>query len=101
MSLVYLSGNDVSLLPLKELLLNRPFCFVLTERSQVDQLLNISLREEELSKSLQCMDNSLLQARAALQTAYVEVQRLLVLKQQVTGEDPRNAGKLGVGVENA
>ena len=30
------------------------------------------------------MDNNLLQARAALQTAYVEVQRLLMLKQQVT-----------------
>nr|KAF6503586.1 zinc finger protein 106 [Molossus molossus] len=56
------------------------------ERSQVDQLLNISLREEELSKSLQCMDNNLLQARAALQTAYVEVQRLLMLKQQITVE---------------
>lgn len=56
------------------------------ERSQVDQLLNISLREEELSKSLQCMDNKLLQARAALQTAYVEVQRLLMLKQQITVE---------------
>lgn len=56
------------------------------ERSQVDQLLSISLREEELSKSLQCMDNKLLQARAALQTAYVEVQRLLLLKQQVTVE---------------
>ncbi|KAM8781406.1 zinc finger protein 106 isoform 2-T4 [Rhynchonycteris naso] len=56
------------------------------ERSQVDQLLNISLREEELSKSLQCMDNNLLQARATLQTAYVEVQRLLMLKQQITME---------------
>ncbi|KAH0514576.1 Zinc finger protein 106 [Microtus ochrogaster] len=56
------------------------------ERSQVDQLLNISLREEELNKSLQCMDNNLLQARAALQTAYVEVQRLLMLKQQITME---------------
>ncbi|XP_006831796.1 PREDICTED: zinc finger protein 106 isoform X2 [Chrysochloris asiatica] len=56
------------------------------ERSQVDQLLHISLREEELSKSLQCMDNNLLQARAALQTAYVEVQRLLMLKQQITME---------------
>nr|XP_045013532.1 zinc finger protein 106 isoform X2 [Jaculus jaculus] len=56
------------------------------ERSQVDQLLNISLREEELSKSLQCMDNNLLQARAALQTAYMEVQRLLMLKQQITVE---------------
>ncbi|XP_059228605.1 zinc finger protein 106 isoform X2 [Mustela nigripes] len=56
------------------------------ERSQVDQLLNISLREEELSRSLQCMDNNLLQARAALQSAYVEVQRLLMLKQQITME---------------
>ncbi|XP_028933229.1 zinc finger protein 106 [Ornithorhynchus anatinus] len=56
------------------------------ERSQVDRLLNVSLREEELSKSLQCTDSSLLQARAALQAAYVEVQRLLVLKQQITME---------------
>ncbi|NWS98288.1 ZN106 protein, partial [Mionectes macconnelli] len=56
------------------------------ERSQVDQLLAISLREEELSKTLQSVDTSLLQARAALQAAYVEVQRFLVLKQQVTME---------------
>uniref|UniRef100_A0A8C9LG19 ZN106 protein n=1 Tax=Pavo cristatus TaxID=9049 RepID=A0A8C9LG19_PAVCR len=56
------------------------------ERSQVDQLLAISLREEELSKSLHGVDNSLLQARAALQAAYVEVQRFLVLKQQITME---------------
>ncbi|NXD22667.1 ZN106 protein, partial [Spelaeornis formosus] len=56
------------------------------ERSQVDQLLAISLREEELSKSLQSVDSSLVQARAALQAAYVEVQRFLVLKQQITME---------------
>ncbi|XP_026565353.1 zinc finger protein 106 isoform X1 [Pseudonaja textilis] len=56
------------------------------ERSQVDQLLVISLREEELSKSLPCVDESLLQARAALQAAYIEVQRLLVLKQQIAVE---------------
>ncbi|NWU70284.1 ZN106 protein, partial [Pterocles burchelli] len=56
------------------------------ERSQVDQLLAISLREEELSKSLHSVDSSLLQARAALQAAYVEVQRFLVLKQQITVE---------------
>ncbi|NXB70827.1 ZN106 protein, partial [Donacobius atricapilla] len=56
------------------------------ERSQVEQLLAISLREEELSKSLQGVDSSLLQARAALQAAYVEVQRFLVLKQQITME---------------
>ncbi|NXE19811.1 ZN106 protein, partial [Ardeotis kori] len=56
------------------------------ERSQVDQLLAISLREEELSKSLHSVDSSLLQARAALQAAYVEVQRFLVLKQQIAME---------------
>ncbi|NWS72011.1 ZN106 protein, partial [Crotophaga sulcirostris] len=56
------------------------------ERSQVDQLLAISLREEELSKSLHNVDSSLLQARAALQAAYVEVQQFLVLKQQITVE---------------
>ncbi|MBN3296138.1 ZN106 protein, partial [Amia calva] len=56
------------------------------ERSQVDQLLSISLREEELNLSLQGVDTSLLQARATLQAAYIEVQRLLVLKQQVTME---------------
>lgn len=69
----------------------------MTERSQVDQLLNISLREEELSKSLQCMDSNLLQARAALQTAYVEVQRLLMLKQQVTAKSPGALMSLGLG----
>ncbi|XP_034968144.1 zinc finger protein 106 isoform X1 [Zootoca vivipara] len=56
------------------------------ERSQVDQLLSISLREEELSKSLHCVDGSLVPARAALQAAYIEVQRLLVLKQQISVE---------------
>ncbi|KAM6445405.1 zinc finger protein 106 [Rhynochetos jubatus] len=56
------------------------------ERSQVDQLLAISLKEEELSKSLHSVDSSLLQARSALHAAYVEVQRFLVLKQQITME---------------
>ncbi|XP_050989402.1 zinc finger protein 106 [Labeo rohita] len=56
------------------------------ERSQVDQLLAVSLREEELNSSLQAVDNSLIQARAALQAAYLEVQRLLMVKQQVTNE---------------
>ncbi|XP_053553694.1 zinc finger protein 106 [Bombina bombina] len=56
------------------------------ERSQVDQLLSISLKEEELNHSLEGADNNLLQARTALQAAYVEVQRLLVLKQQITME---------------
>lgn len=49
----------------------------------MDHLLAVSLREEDLSRSLQGVDNSLIQARAALQAAYMEVQRLLVVKQQV------------------
>ncbi|XP_066526131.1 zinc finger protein 106 [Hoplias malabaricus] len=56
------------------------------EHSQLDELLAISLREEELNSSLQTVDNSLIQARAALQSAYMEVQRLLMVKQQVTME---------------
>lgn len=56
------------------------FC---AERSQIDQLLAVSLREEELSHSLQAVDTSLIQARTALQAAYMEVQRLMVVKQQV------------------
>ncbi|XP_078089705.1 zinc finger protein 106 isoform X2 [Mustelus asterias] len=56
------------------------------ERCQVDQLLNISLREDELNQTLQGLDGNLLQARAALQAAYIEVQKLLVLKQQITLE---------------
>lgn len=49
----------------------------------MDQLLAVSLREEELSHSLQDLDKSLVQARNALQAAYAEVQRLLLLRQQV------------------
>ncbi|KAF7704401.1 hypothetical protein HF521_021473 [Silurus meridionalis] len=56
------------------------------ECSQLDELLAVSLREEELNSSLQSVDNSLIQARSALQSAYMEVQRLLMLKQQVTTE---------------
>ncbi|XP_070834759.1 zinc finger protein 106 [Chaetodon trifascialis] len=56
------------------------------ERLQIDQLLTVSLREEELSRSLQTVDTSLIQARAALDAAYMEVQRLMVLKQQMNGE---------------
>lgn len=49
----------------------------------MEQLLAVSLREEELSHSLQDLDTSLVQARNALQAAYTEVHRLLLLKQQV------------------
>ncbi|KAM4723927.1 zinc finger protein 106 [Anableps anableps] len=56
------------------------------ERLQIDQLLAVSLREEELSQSLQNVDTNLIQARAALEAAYMEVQRLMVVKQQITVE---------------
>ncbi|KAM4540955.1 zinc finger protein 106 [Fundulus diaphanus] len=56
------------------------------ERMQIDQLLAVSLREEELSQSLQKVDTNLIQARSALEAAYVEVQRLIVVKQQITVE---------------
>ncbi|KAI9543984.1 hypothetical protein NQZ68_005033 [Dissostichus eleginoides] len=53
------------------------------EQGQMDQLLAVSLREDELSHSLQNWDVSLIQARNTLQAAYAEVQRLLLLRQQV------------------
>ncbi|XP_067428776.1 zinc finger protein 106 isoform X1 [Thunnus thynnus] len=56
------------------------------DQGQMDQLLAVSLREEELSHSLQDLDKSLIQARNALQAAYTEVQRLLLLRQQFTAE---------------
>lgn len=49
----------------------------------MDHLLAVSLKEDELSRSLQDVDTSLIQARNAVQAAYAEVQRLLLLKQQV------------------
>ncbi|XP_017269259.1 zinc finger protein 106 isoform X2 [Kryptolebias marmoratus] len=55
-------------------------------RLQIDQLLTVSLREEELSRSLQNVDTSLIQARAALEAAYMEVQRLILVKEQITVE---------------
>ncbi|XP_030212185.1 zinc finger protein 106 isoform X3 [Gadus morhua] len=56
------------------------------ERFLVDQLLTVSQKEEELSLSLQALDNGLLQARATLQAAYMDVQRIMVQKQQVATE---------------
>ncbi|XP_069016815.1 zinc finger protein 106 [Embiotoca jacksoni] len=56
------------------------------ERFQIDQLLAVSLREEELSRSLQSVDTNLIQARAAMEAAYMDVQRLMVVKQQMTVE---------------
>ncbi|XP_067339108.1 zinc finger protein 106 isoform X2 [Channa argus] len=56
------------------------------DQNQMDQLLAVSLREDELSLSLQDLDKSLLEARNALQAAYTEVQRLLLLRQQFIAE---------------
>ncbi|XP_015243464.1 PREDICTED: uncharacterized protein LOC107093134 [Cyprinodon variegatus] len=56
------------------------------DQNQMDQLLAVSLKEDELSHSLQDLDKALIQARNALQAAYAEVQRLLLLKQQFTAE---------------
>ncbi|XP_062266666.1 zinc finger protein 106 isoform X2 [Platichthys flesus] len=56
------------------------------DQGLMDQLLAVSLREDELSHSLQDLDISLIQARNALQVAYAEVQRILFLRQQFYAE---------------
>ncbi|XP_056150242.1 zinc finger protein 106 isoform X2 [Lampris incognitus] len=56
------------------------------DQTQVDQLLAVSLREEELSQSLKDLDGNLILTRNALQAAYNEVQRLLLLRQQFIAE---------------
>lgn len=58
-------------------------CSSPVDPTQLDQLLAVSLRENELSQSLQNLDKSLVHARNVLQAAYTEVQRLMLLKQQV------------------
>lgn len=50
---------------------------------QVNELLVMSLREDELCKSLEDVDSQLLRAQTVLQTAFMEVQRLQMIKQQV------------------
>uniref|UniRef100_A0A667Y4I3 Zinc finger protein 106-like n=1 Tax=Myripristis murdjan TaxID=586833 RepID=A0A667Y4I3_9TELE len=62
------------------------------------QLLLLSLVAEELSHSLQDVDSSLLQARGALQAAYAEVQRLLLLKQQVSTCGTNNSQSTWQGI---
>lgn len=56
------------------------------DQDQMDQLLAVSLMEDELSHSLQDLDKFLVQARNTLQAAYTEVHRLLLLRQQVTAK---------------
>ncbi|XP_061669195.1 zinc finger protein 106 isoform X2 [Syngnathoides biaculeatus] len=52
------------------------------DQNHMDKLLAVSLREESLSQSLQDLDNSLVLARNALKVAYVEVHRLMLLRQK-------------------
>lgn len=69
----------------------------------MNELLAVSLREEELSHTLEDLDDSLIQARNALQAAYTEVQRLLLLRQQVTapkGKNYRNLFAIYSGVSS-
>ncbi|KAL2082677.1 hypothetical protein ACEWY4_022495 [Coilia grayii] len=56
------------------------------KESQVDELLAVSLREEELNSSLLTLEGDLTQAWNALQAAYVEVQRLLVVRDQTAND---------------
>ncbi|XP_013871165.1 zinc finger protein 106 isoform X2 [Austrofundulus limnaeus] len=56
------------------------------DQSRMDQLLAVSLKEDELSRSLEDLDVSLIEARNALQAAYADVQRLLLLRQQFSAE---------------
>nr|XP_019953106.1 PREDICTED: zinc finger protein 106-like isoform X3 [Paralichthys olivaceus] len=56
------------------------------DQDPMNKLLAVSLREDELSQSLQDLDISLVQARNVLQAAYAEVQTLLLLRQQFTDE---------------
>ncbi|XP_076127887.1 uncharacterized protein znf106b [Alosa pseudoharengus] len=53
---------------------------------QVDELLAVSLREEELSSSLLNLEDSLTQARGTLQEAYVKVQQLLMVREQTASD---------------
>ncbi|XP_077367112.1 zinc finger protein 106 [Festucalex cinctus] len=78
-----LQENDV---PDMEAVVKRRKIKFTTDQDPMDKLLTVSLREEELSQSLQNVDKSLVLARNALQAAYTEVQRLLLLRRQCTAE---------------
>lgn len=58
-------------------------CLVLPDHELVNKLLAMSMQEDELSQSLQNLGTSFIKARNVLQAAYTEVQRLLLLRQQV------------------
>ncbi|XP_028858145.1 zinc finger protein 106 isoform X2 [Denticeps clupeoides] len=56
------------------------------EKGGVDELLAVSMREEELSSTLDNVDSSLFQAQSTLQAAYMDVQRLLLAKEEMTAQ---------------
>lgn len=58
-------------------------CLVLPDQELVNKLLAMSMQEDELSQSMQNLGTSFIKARSVLQAAYTEVQRLLLLRQQV------------------
>ncbi|XP_049613156.1 zinc finger protein 106 [Syngnathus scovelli] len=79
----HLQDNDV---PDVEVVVKRRKFKLNNDQDPMDKLLAMSLREEELSQSLQDVDKSLVLARNALQAAYTEVRRLMLLRQQCTAE---------------
>ncbi|XP_037101304.1 zinc finger protein 106-like isoform X2 [Syngnathus acus] len=79
----HLQDNDV---PDVEAVVKRRKFMLNNDQDPMDKLLAMSLREEELSQSLQDVDKSLVLARNALQAAYTEVRRLMLLRQQCTAE---------------
>ncbi|XP_057678628.1 zinc finger protein 106-like [Corythoichthys intestinalis] len=72
--------------PVNEAFVKRNKTMINRDRGQMDKLLSVSLREEELCQSVQEVDKSLVLARKALQVAFAEVQRLTLLRQQYTAE---------------
>ncbi|XP_056301501.1 uncharacterized protein znf106b isoform X2 [Danio aesculapii] len=56
------------------------------KKGNVNKLLALSLKEDELTRSLENVGDQLIQAHSILQSTYTEVQRLLAVKQQVTSE---------------
>ncbi|XP_051951979.1 uncharacterized protein LOC127622088 [Xyrauchen texanus] len=57
-----------------------------SKKKQLDELMTLSLREEELNSSFENVGEQLLQAYSTLQNAYTEVQHLLAVKQQVSSD---------------
>ncbi|XP_016404269.1 uncharacterized protein LOC107737316 [Sinocyclocheilus rhinocerous] len=58
----------------------------ISKKRKVNKLISLSLKEEELSSSLENVGEQLFQAYSTLQSAYTEVQHLLSVKQEVTSE---------------